>query len=157
MQKKLIAVLIGFCLACGCSSTRASVSKTEEKTEAEVICEQLIDTLAMSNMSRVKDRVILGMIFGGDQSVINDACMYRSDEDGNYDMVGVFYSDNMDECKNYVDEYLLTIKDESNIYYPQEVFKISNSIEKHDDEKLILIICDDIESAREHVVDLVGE
>ena len=32
--------------------------------------------------------------------------------------------------------------------YPEEVFKISNAIEKHNDTKIILVVSSDIEKAR---------
>lgn len=154
-KKILVSCALVFSLF-GCASNQSSVSVSEQ-TEAEIEAEQLISTLEMDNMARVKNRVVLGMIFGGDQTVVNDSCMYRSSEEGNYDMVGVFFTDDMEKCKEYIDEYLATIKEEGNINYPQEVFKISNAVEKNNEQELILIICENIESAKEEALQIVGE
>lgn len=155
IKKVLISCVLVFSLF-GCSSNQSSVSAAVQ-TQSELQAEQLIETLEMSNMSRVKSRVVLGMIFGGDQSAVSDACMYRSSEDGNYDMVGVFYTDDMEKCKEYIDEYLLSIKEEGNLNHPEEVFKISNAVEKYNDQEMILIICDNIQSAKEEAINIIGE
>lgn len=140
----------------GCSANPSSASAVVQ-TQSEIEAEQLIETLELTDMTRVKNRVVLGMIFGGDQTVLTDSCMYRSSEDGNYDMVGVFFTEDMEKCKEYIDEYLLTIKDEGNLNYPEEVFKISNAVEKYNDNELILIICANIESARELAAGIIAE
>ena len=63
-------------------------------------------------------------------------------------MIGVFYPNDMDACLSYIDEFLISLKNECNKNYPEEVFKISNAIEKHNDTKIILVVSSDIEKAR---------
>lgn len=157
MMKKLLILLLCFMMT-GCSSNTAS-SIVVEESQAEIEARQLISILNMDNedMQRVKDRVVLGMVFSGDKDVVKDSCMYRSNEEGNYDTVGVFYSDNMESLKSYIEDYLSTLKSDCNKNYPQEVFKISNAIISNNDDTLILIIATDIESAKEEVNNILLE
>ena len=150
-MKKLVIYLLSIVLLCGCSSSQASTTSEEKKSQAELETEQLISALDMDGLVQVKNRVVLGMVFSGDKDVINDSCMYRSDTDGDYDMVGVFYPNDMDKALSYLDEYLSSLKSECNKNYPQEVFKISNAIEKHNDNEIILVISSNIEKARTQV------
>ncbi len=150
-MKKIILSLISVFLLCGCTSRQDSTTSVIEKTQAEIETIQMMSTLEMNDLVQVKNRVVLGMVFSGDKDVIEDACMYRSATEGNYDMIGVFYPNDMDKALAYLDEYLSSLKSECNKNYPQEVFKISNAIEKHNDKKIILVITSDIESAKQQV------
>lgn len=144
MIKKLIC-LISLLACVGCHTPTSSQTST---SESDMIAKDIIASLQMTNMSRVKDRVVAGMIFSGNKDALKDATLYRSNEEGNYDMVGVFYPTDMDASILDVESYLDDVKNECNIHYPQEVFKISNAIEKHDDNCIILVITTDIENAR---------
>jgi hypothetical protein len=150
-MKKLVIYLLSIVLLCGCSYSQASITSEEQKSQAELETEQLISALDMDNLVQVKNRVVLGMVFSGDKDVIHDSCMYRSDTDGDYDMVGVFYPNDMDKALSYLDEYLSSLKSECNKNYPQEVFKISNAIVKHNENEIILVISSNIEKARTQV------
>lgn len=144
MIKKVIC-LISLFLCIGCHTPTSSYTST---SESDMIAKDIMDSLQMTNMSRVKDRVVVGMIFSGDKDALKNATLYRSNEEGNYDMVGVFYPTDIDASVISVESYLDDLKNECNIHYPQEVFKISNAIEKHDDNCIILVITTDIENAR---------
>ena len=57
-----------------------------------------------------------------------------------------------EESRKASNEYLSCYKGYATKYtfknYPEEVFKISNAIEKHNDTKIILVVSSDIEKAR---------
>lgn len=156
MLKKIIVVLISVFLVTGCSRQPSSQEDTT-LSNAEIETIQLVSSLDMDGLVKVKDRVVLGMVFAGDKDVLKDACMYRSNTDGNYDMVAVIYPNDMDACLNYIHEYLDSLKSECNKNYPQEVFKISNAVEEHDSVKIILVISSDIEAARVQVENILED
>ena len=85
----------------------------------------------------VKNRIVIGMVFSGDKDVIQDASLYRSSTEGNYDMIGVFYPNDMDACLSYIDDFLISLK-MNVIKLSEEVFKISNAIENITIPKLSL-------------------
>lgn len=153
MIKRLILVCITLCVLTSCSSktVSSSVSKTD------MIATEIITSLQMSDMVRVKDRVVIGMIMNGDKDSVKQASLYRSSQEGNYDMVGVFYPTDMQQAQLSIQSYLSDLKDECNVHYPQEVFKISNVVEKHDDTCIIFVVCTDIEEARKIVEQYISE
>ncbi len=150
MKKILLCMICAF-MICGCSTSQTSSTSKVELTQAEIETVQLKSSLDMDGLVQVKKRVVIGMVFSGDKEVVSDSCMYRSDTEGNYDMIGVFYPNDMEKALAYIDEYLSSLKSECNKKYPEEVFKISNAIEKHNDKEIILVITSDIESARKQV------
>ena len=50
--------------------------------------------------------------------------------------------------KEYLDTYLNDIKAQTETYYPEEVFKISNPVIEEKEGVVILVIAEDIEKAR---------
>lgn len=150
-MKKILLCMICTFMICGCSTSQTSSTSKVELTQAEIETVQLKSSLDMDGLVQVKKRVVIGMVFSGDKEVVSDSCMYRSDTEGNYDMIGVFYPNDMEKALAYIDEYLSSLKSECNKKYPEEVFKISNAIEKHNDKEIILVITSDIESARKQV------
>ena len=152
MVKKILGIILSFFLLCGCTTvSQTSTNSSTETTQSEIETKQLASALDMEKLVKVKNRVVLGMVFGGDKDAVKEASMYRSNADGNYDMVAIVYPKDLDACLNYIDDYLNTLKTECNKNYPQEVFKISNAIVKHNDSKIIVVITSDIENARVEV------
>ena len=139
MMKKYVLVILSIVLLCGCARNQVSTDQSEvSQSEMETI--QLVSSLGMKDeLVAVKNRIVIGMVFSGDKDVI---------QEGNYDMIGVFYPNDMDACLSYIDDFLISLKNECNKNYPEEVFKISNAIEKHNDTKIILVVSSDIEKAR---------
>lgn len=156
MLRKFIIILVSVICVTGCTNQSSSQEDTA-LSQAEIETIQLVSSLDMDGLVKVKERVVLGMVFAGDKDVLKDACMYRSNTDGNYDMVAVIYPNDMDTCLNYIHDYLDSLKSECNKNYPQEVFKISNAVEKHDDKKIILVISSDIEAARVQVENILED
>lgn len=130
---------------------QSTMNSSTEETQSEIETKQLVSALDMNELVKVKNRVVLGMVFAGDKDVVKEAAMYRSNTDGNYDMVAVVYPQDCNACLNYIDDYLSTLKTECNKNYPQEVFKISNAIVKNNNSKIIVVITNDIENARVQV------
>lgn len=157
-MKKIVLGVLTVALLMGCANSSTSNDMIEE-TQAEIEAKQLVSVLDMDldTMSRVKDRVVRGMVLSGDKTVTTDACMYRSNEDGNYDTVGVFYTEDMELLSSYLNSYLDYLKSEVNQNYPQEVFKISNAIIDNNDDTLILVITTNIESAKVQVNNILFE
>lgn len=148
MMKKYVLVILSIAFLCGCTSNHVSTNQNEmSQSEMETI--QLVSSLGMKDeLVAVKNRIVIGMVFSGNKDVVQDASLYRSSTEGNYDMIGVFYPNDMDACLSYIDDFLISLKNECNKNYPEEVFKISNAIEKHNDTKIILVVSSDIEKAR---------
>ncbi len=149
MRKFFVGIVFPVFLLFGCTMpSQSTINSSTETTQSEIETEQLVSALDMNDLVKVKNRVVLGMVFAGDKDVVKEATMYRSNTDGNYDMVAVVYPQDLNACLNYIDEYLSTLKIECNKNYPQEVFKISNAIVKNNDSKIIVVITNDIENAR---------
>ena len=148
MMKKYVLVILSIVLLCGCARNQVSTDQSEmAQSEMETI--QLVSSLGMKDERvAVKNRIVIGMVYSGDKDVIQDASLYRSSTEGTYEMIGVFYPNDMDACLSYIDDFLISLKNECNKNYPEEVFKISNAIEKHNDTKIILVVSSDIEKAR---------
>lgn len=159
MMKKIFLIILCVFTLTSCSSTTSTSVSYQQESEAEIEARQLVSILNMNldSMSKVKDRVVKGMVLNGDTNVSSDFCLYRSNEEGNYDTVGVFFTKDMETLKTYVEDYLSALKSEVNKNYPEEVFKISNAIIENNDDSLIFIISTDIETAKEQVKDILSE
>jgi hypothetical protein len=92
------------------------------------------------------------MVFNG-EDVTSDAALYTSSESGNSDSVGVFYTSDVTTCKKDITDYLNTQKANAQTYNADQVFKISNAIVDDNGSVVILVVCDDIETAKKAVKD----
>ena len=83
------------------------------------------------------------------ENVITDGKVYLSKE-GKSDTIGVFKTTDMDKTLADLQDYLDTQKENSEMYSPEEVFKISNAVVETDDSNMlvVLIVCDNIEEAK---------
>ena len=155
MFHKMISILLSCVLLCGCSSlsSRTSASATINTSDD---AKELVNALGLSDMQKVKDRIVLGMVFDGDRKAYSEGTMYRSNDKTNADTVAVFRTSDATSCMKYVTAYLSSQKDDIETNYPTEVFKVSNAVLENNDRMVILVICKDIESARKSADALLG-
>lgn len=147
MLKKFVSSLLAVVLLCGCAVKTSTVSTS---VSADSAASSLITKLSLSSLTSTKDRIIKGMIFNGDD-VTTDAALYTSSETGNSDSVGVFYTSDVETCKKDVNAYLDTQKANAQTYNADQVFKISNAVIQDNGSVVIMVVCDDIESAKKIV------
>ena len=147
MLKKFVSSLLAVVLLCGCAAKTSTVSTS---VSADSAAASLITKLSLSSLTSTKDRIIKGMIFNGDD-VTTDAALYTSSETGNSDSVGVFYTSDVETCKKDVNAYLDTQKANAQTYNADQVFKISNAVIQDNGSVVIMVVCDDIESAKKIV------
>lgn len=155
MIRKVISLILAGMLLCGCSSlsSRGSASNTIATSDEAT---ELVKALNLSDMTKVKDRIVLGMVFNGDRKAYSEGTMYRSSDKTNADTVAVFRTSDPTSCMKYVTEYLSSQKDEIETNYPTEVFKVSNAVLEHNDSMVVLVICENIENARKSADALLG-
>lgn len=145
MFQKFVSSLLCLLMFVGCSSSsQASTSKTADALAQELLSDLSIDG---KNMAAAKARVIKGMVFEGDE-IYSDAALYLSTEIGNSDSVGVFYTENVDECRSYIGSYLDSQKAIAQTYNADQVFKISNAVIEDNGKIVVFVVCDDIEDAK---------
>lgn len=159
MLKKLVCGILATILLTGCSYLNTSASSTasvETTSKSEKLASELITELEMENMSQLKQRTVLGMFLAGDKSLSDDCAAYLSSESGNTDTILVVYTSNMDQVKEYVQDYLDEEKSSIQYTYPNEVFKVSNAILENNEECLILVIASDINTAKTLVENMLN-
>ena len=159
--KKWIKAVISLCaviVLCGCSdlavlirtssSNTPSSSEGTEQSLANQIAGHLIEELSMENMEMLKERNMRALVFGGEE-VYSDGVIYHSSA-GKSDTVGVFYVTEFETALNDVREYVNSLEAMTNVYDMSEIFKISNAvIRDNGTDKIVLIIADDIEEAKQ--------
>ena len=72
-------------------------------------------------------------------------------------MVGVFATTDVDSCKQSITDYLKNLKQTVQSYSPDEVFKIDNAIIEDNGKEVIVVVCNDIETAKKEVDSLLGK
>ncbi len=165
MLKKFASSLLVVMLLMGCGTKPSASNVVPGGTEtavsndsAEQEAEKLVDELKLTDeMTLAKERVMLGMVFGGDADAVKSGALYLSSETGNSNTVGVFQTDDVKKCEDYINAYLETQKASTETYYPEEVFKISNAIiQDNGKDCVVLVICEDIENAKKMVSDYLS-
>ena len=141
--KSALSFVIPLLLLCSCSTD----TKNAEDMTIDDMAAGLVEELDQDSSVKVKSRIVKGMLFEG-EDIVENACVYMSEDEGNSDFVGVFETDDPEVCIEYLQEWLLNQKNEMQIYYPSQVFKISNAVMENNDDLVILIICEDIEQAK---------
>jgi len=149
MLKKFVSSLLVVTLLSGCASKSSS---TTPSASADSKASSLISKLSLTTLTATKDRIIKGMVFNG-EDVTSDAALYTSSESGNSDSVGVFYTSDVTTCKKDITDYLNTQKANAQTYNADQVFKISNAVVDDNGSVVILVVCDDIETAKKAVKD----
>ena len=158
MLRKFVSSLLVICMLAGCGGSEKETAATEKSTQsaADVAADIVEDLNLKDSMEEVKSRVVKGMFFQG-EDVTENACVYFSSTSGNSDTVGVFISEDTAAVTDYVHEYLEEQKAQTQTYYPEEVFKISNAIVDENGSMVILVICNNIEEAKTKVNEVLGK
>ena len=98
MSRRSVSKMLVLLLLCGCAPKQVQgeiipVSREEEidVSEQNAIAETIMETLGnQDEMTRIKDRMMIGMLLDGDASLIDGGVLYLSEEEDNADAVGVF-------------------------------------------------------------------
>lgn len=159
MLKKFVSSILAIVLLAGCGGKtegEASQSETPSVSCAEIAAD-LVSELNLSDVvSEAKTRTVYGSFFntreGDENSPVSDAAAYLPTEK-NSDTVGVFRTDDAETVRTLLEEYLSAQKALSEMYSPEEVFKISNAVVEtsEDGKTVILVVCNDIEDAKAKV------
>jgi hypothetical protein len=149
MFRKFVSSLAAILLLAGCSGEGSSASPT---TTGEKIVKNLKLTEKMDAMDESQ---INGLFFFEDGAVKSSSLYLANDQTA--DVVGVFETENMDSAKKSVRTYLETTKLQNQNYNPDEVFKIDNAVIDDNGKTLILIVCDDLESAKKEAKTALGK
>lgn len=155
--KKVCSVILAGMLLAGCAdwhllavSLQSNDTNIIEKdqTPAEEKAEKIMENLGLADkMAALKERNMRSLVFQGDE-IYSDGVIYLSTEQKS-DSVGVFYVTDFDKALSHVEEYLSSLKTQTNVYDFSEMFKISNAVVADNGTDLIvMIICSDIEEAK---------
>ncbi len=158
-MKKLICffALISMLFTSACQSeTTASASATASTSLAAQQAGRIVSELELTDeVSTIKNRVIKGSFFSGDD-IYTDACVYMN-SDYSADTVGVFYVTDMETALADLEDYLSVLETQTNLYDSTELFKISNAVlENNGEDLIVLIIASDIEEAKRLAKNLVS-
>ena len=126
----------------------ATETKDTSKEQAEVkkISKQIVSDLNLGDaVAEVKDRIIPGIFFF-EEGAVNASSFYVADKKA--DCVGVFRVNDEESCRECIKTYLETLKAQLQTYAPDEIFKVDNAIVEAKDGLVILVVCDDIENAK---------
>ena len=157
MSRGSVSKMLVLLLLCGCAPKQVQgeiipVSREEEidVSEQNAIAETIMETLGnQDEMTRIKDRMMIGMLLDGDASLIDGGVLYLAEEEDNADAVGVFDTQHLQECRQHIQDYLKQQKLNAEYYSPDEAFKVSNAVVVDNEEnRIILIIHKDIASAQ---------
>ena len=144
-------------LLTGCASGEKVIADHEPVSE---MADELVSELGMTELKEVKERVLYGMFFetrkDAEDNFVTDGKVYRG-EDKNADTVGVFETTDADKCIEYLEKYLETQKANSQMYSPEEVFKIDNAVLEtgYDGTVVVLVISSEIEKAQTAVNEML--
>lgn len=161
MLKKFVSSLLAVLLIAGCAGGGSADETVREHKPVAEMAEGLVSTLGMeSDLKEVKERVLYGMFFetrkDAEDNFVTDGKVYRG-EDKNADTIGVFETTDNAKCIEYLKKYLETQKANSQMYSPEEVFKIDNAVleSSKDGSVVVLVISSEIEKAQTAVNELL--
>lgn len=172
MLKRFVSSLFVICLLMGCGSSSTTTTTTntpEATTQAETKAETkdtakaleqvkkqaetIVNDLGLENVSAAKDRIIPGLFFF-EEGAVEASAFYLADKQA--DCVGVFKANDVDSCKESIKTYLETLKAQLQTYAPDEIFKVDNSVVESNGDLVVMIVCDDIESAKKEASKILG-
>ncbi len=154
MLKKFVSSLVIVTLLAGCSSSTASTANAA--IDVESTATKIVSDLKLTDkMDSIESKIVQGLFFFDDGVVTSDSVYIANDKTA--DTVGVFETSNVDSCKESISTYLKSQKEQMQNYYPDEVFKIDNAIVEDNGSVVILVICNDIETAQKEVDSLLGK
>lgn len=161
MKKLLGAVLMTFLFVSGCVKEPEQTTglfpdtATAETTAASTEAKEIAEALDIKDLKQLRERNIKGLFFNGNE-IYTDAAVLVSENDS-ADMVGVFYTDDVESARTYVESYLSQMKSQYNIYSSSERFKIDNAaVADNGRDKIVVIICDDVEAAEKKAEEAVS-
>ncbi len=161
MLKKFVSSLLAVLLIAGCSGGTAADEKVSVHKPVAEMAQSLVSELGMENdLKEVKERVLYGMFFetrkDAEDNFVTDGKVYRG-EDKNADTIGVFETTDNEKCVEYLKRYLETQKANSQMYSPEEVFKIDNAVleSSKDGSVVVLVVSSEIEKAQTAVNELL--
>ncbi|MCR4951217.1 MAG: DUF4358 domain-containing protein [Solobacterium sp.] len=147
LKKFVISMTAALVVLTGCSGG----SKGDETKELSIkdTAAKLVSELSLSDtVSEIQERTMYGYFFDMDKETVTEGSVYLN-SDGKSDTVGVFRTTDVEKCKNYLNTYIETIKKQSEVYSPEEVFKISHAlVQDYGKDIVVILICNDIEAAR---------
>lgn len=162
MLRKFVSSLLALMLLLtGCSSqkkedtetepeTTASASaQSEKETQADKDAAKLVEELGLSDsMTAVRDRVIGGMFFSGDNTCFTDGAAYLSQETGNSNTIAVFDTKNVKKTTDALQTYIKNQAEDTASYFPEQVTKIQNAVVESNKKKVVFIVYDDADAAK---------
>ena len=157
MLKKFVSSLMVLLLLAGCAADENVIA---EHAPVSDMADQLVEELGMTDLKEVKERVLYGMFFettkDAEDNFVTDGKVYRG-EDKSADTVGVFETTDTEKCLAYLQKYLETQKANSQMYSPEEVFKIDNAVLEtgYDGTVVILVVANEIEKAQTAVNEML--
>jgi len=154
MWKKYVSSLIAVTMlaACGSSAKTKEVTADDASSEAS----KLVEDLGLKDKTDlIEDKIVQGLFFFEDGVVTADSVYIANDKTP--DMVGVFATTDVDSCKQSITDYLKNLKQTVQSYSPDEVFKIDNAIIEDNGKEVIVVVCNDIETAKKEVDSLLGK
>ncbi|NCB33860.1 MAG: DUF4358 domain-containing protein [Erysipelotrichia bacterium] len=155
MLKKFVSSLIITALLAGCSSSSAAASAGSAADVAGTASKIVSDLKLTDKMDSIESKIVQGLFFFEDGIVTSDSVYIANDKTA--DTVAVFATTNVDSCRESISTYLKTQKEQMQNYYPDEVFKIDNAIVEDNGSEVIMVVCNDIETAQKEVDSLLGK
>ncbi len=148
MYRKFVSSFIALALLAGCSSSGKSVS-------AGSAGEKIVKELKLGDkMDKMDESATEGLFFFSD-GVVTSSSLYLAN-DRSADAVGVFETKDVESCRRSIKDYLETTKAQNLSYNPEEVFKLDNAVVSDNGKTVIMVVCDDLESARKLVKEILG-
>lgn len=148
MFKKFVSSVLAVLCLVGCSS---GSSQTSNATPSDTAT-SLISSLSLDTVQEVETRVIPGLFFF-DDGVYEEGVFYAADKLA--DCLGVFKVTDTDSAIQTIQTYLSTRKSQLQMYAPSEVFKVDNAVIESNSDTVIFVVCDDLESAKEKVQEIL--
>jgi hypothetical protein len=167
MLKKFVSSILAVVLLCGCGSKSEDGGSSASDTQNVQSCAEIAGTLVKDldlgdAVTEAKTRIVYGSFFNtreGDESLpVTDAAAYLPAEK-NSDTVAVFRTTDAETVKTLLETYLSAQKALSEMYSPEEVFKIANAVidTNSDGSLVVLTVCSDIEAAKAKVSAVLGK
>ena len=156
LKRYVSSILFILFFAYGCTPAKVEgeiiPTVSEEETDVsqqDTIAQEIMYELGCEDeMTRVRTRMMNGILMDGDSEIIKAGVLYLSNDEYCADAVGVFDTDHLEECVSNLQSYLKDIKQNVEYYSPDEAFKVSNAVCVDDGEgRIIMIIHKDIASA----------
>ncbi len=145
MLKRFVSSLLAAALLAGCSSGGG--------VSADAAGRIVKDLGLTARMDKMDESASDGLFFF-DEGTVTSSSLYLAN-DKSADAVGVFETKDTESTRKAIKTYLETTKAQNQSYNPEEVFKIDNAVVEDDGKTVIMVVCDDLESAKKIVKDLL--